>query len=407
MLTLTPWIAVAARWLRRRPARAAAMVAGLAVGIALLTAVAAAGAAAQRATLAQVRNMLGTFDTVLVRPGGAATRGMVSLTNVPPTLSFDDAAAVAQLPAVAQVALLQNAFDIEVDHRDRQDTPAVFGVSANWLDLRGDALSRGGFFTPEQMRSEARVAVLGADVVDALFAGADPVGQSVRLGGEPYRVEGVLARRGAGPGGFSLDHLVLIPLSTARHRLFNRDFLTMVVAQLRHPGQSAAALATIRRLLRQRHHVAAAALDDFTLTDPRTVAEQLSSVRSRLDRLVEGAGWVAEALGSVAVLALMLLSVLERRTEIAIRRAAGARPADILAQFLTEAALLGVAAMAAGGAAGLAAVAAIARWQRAAPAWPWGGLAQACAAALLLALLAGAVPALLAARMAPAAALRS
>src|SRR6185312_3035803 len=216
------WLNLGLRSLNRNRRRSLAMMAGIAAGIALLTTVNAVGAASRRLTLAQVKNMLGTFDTVLVRPGAAKTRGMVSLANVPPTLTFDDAAALAQLPAITQVAELQNAFDIDVEYRDRQVTPAVFGVSANWLDLRGDALAGGRFFTPAEMQSENRVAVVGADVVAGLFAGTNPLGATVRLGGGAYQVVGVLAPRGAGPGGFSLDNLILIPLSTARHRLFNR-----------------------------------------------------------------------------------------------------------------------------------------------------------------------------------------
>ncbi|MGH9393027.1 MAG: ABC transporter permease, partial [Terriglobales bacterium] len=322
------------RSLGRHRRRALAMMAGIAIAVALLLTVDAVGAAARRVTMAQVKNMLGTFDTVLVRPGGGKTRGMVSLSNAPPTLTFADAEAIAALPGIRQAAQLQNAFDIDAQYRDRQHTPAVFGVSANWLDLRGDALERGQFFTPAQLAGEDRAAVLGTDVVAALFPNEDPLGKSIRIGGVPFAVQGVLAARGAGPGGFSLDDLILIPVTTASRRLFNRDFLTMVVAQVRSPGDNAAALAQIRALLRQRHHAAASALDDFTLTDPSAVAEQLSRIGSRLGTILRGAALAALGLGAVAIVSLMLLGVAERRSEIAVRRAAGASQRDILGQFL-------------------------------------------------------------------------
>ncbi|HET9784419.1 MAG TPA: ABC transporter permease [Terriglobales bacterium] len=401
------WISLALRSLNRNRRRALAMMAGIAAGIALLTTVNAVGAAARRLTLAQVKNMLGTFDTVLVRPGAAKTRGMVSLANVPPTLTFDDAAALAQLPAVAQVAELQNAFDIDVEYRDRQVTPAVFGVSANWLDLRGDAVAAGRFFSAAEMQGESRVAVVGADVVAGLFAGANPLSATLRLGGNPYRVVGVLAPRGAGPGGFSLDNLILIPLSTARHRLFNRDFLTMVVAQVRPGTVNSAALAQVRQSLRQRHHIAAAALDDFSLTDPSAVAAQVTAAGSRLRLLLRGVAYVLLALGAVAIVALMLLGVIERRTEIAIRRAAGASRADILAQFLAEAAVLSALAALAGALLGVAGMTLTARWQHLPLVWDWPALAGLGLSAVALGLLCGLLPALRAARLEPAAALRS
>lgn len=400
-------MSLAFRALGRDRRRTLAMLAGLVVGIALLASVDSVGAASRRVTLAQVRNMLGTFDTILIRPGAAKTRGMVSLANVPPTLSFDDASAIATLPSIAQVADLQNAFDIDVQYRDHDSTPAVFGVSANWLSLRGDALARGRFFTPPEVATEARVAVLGRDVREGLFAGSDPLGKTVRVGGQPYQVVGVLAPRGAGPGGFSLDNLVLIPLSTARHRLFNRDFLTMVVAQIRPPASSAGAMNDVRRLLRRRHHIAAAALDDFRLTDPSAVAAQLASVRSRLAVVLQGAAYACLGLGAVAILSLMLLGVSERRGEIAIRRAAGATRGAILLQFLAEAAVLGALGAGLGALLAFAATAAAARWQHLPHTWAGVSLGEICLTAFVLSLLCGLPPAVRAARLEPAAALRS
>lgn len=404
---LTTWASLGCRTLARHRRRALGMMAGIMVGVGLLGTVNAVSDAARQTTLAQVKNMLGTFDTVLVRPGAGKTRGMVSLTNVPPTLTFDDADAIGGLPGMRQAAELQNAFDIGAQYRDRQDTPAIFGVSANWLDLRGDALARGKFFDPGQMSSEARVAVVGGDVVTALFPGEDPLGKSLRLGSVSFQIEGVLARRGAGPGGFSLDDIVLIPITTARHRLFNRDFLTMVVAQERDPGASAQALSEIRALLRQRHHIAAAALDDFTLTDPSAVAAQLTAVQSRLQLLVRGAAWLALGLGAVAIVTLMLLGISERRSEIAVRRATGASRRDILGQFVAEAALLAFVAAAAGWLLAVAGVGAAARWQHQAIAWPWAELGAIALAAFLLGVVSGLVPAWMAARVDPAVALRT
>ncbi len=401
-------ITSALRTLRRHRRRSAAMVAGLVAGLALGMTLASVSAASRRATLNSVKNMLGTFDTVLVRPGGGKTRGMVSLTNVPPTLTFEDADAIAALPAIRQSAELQNAFDIDVQAGDRTHAPAVFGVSANWLDLRGDALSEGSFFSPEQMRAEARVAILGADVVTALFpnAGASAMGQTIRLGTVPFQVQGRLARRGAGPGGFSLDDLILIPVTTASHRLFNRSFLTMVVAQLRRPGDSANAMAQIRTLLRQRHHASAAALDDFTLTDPSAVAAQVTAVSSRLTVIGRGAAVGAIALAAIAIVALMGLGVSERRVEIGLRRAIGASRAAILFQFLLEIAVLSALAALAGLALGAGGILIAARWQHLPPEWAWPQSFAAAVAAILLGLACGLVPAWRAAHTDPVAALR-
>jgi putative ABC transport system permease protein len=266
---------------------------------------------------------------------------MVSLTNVPPTLRFEDAQAIAEeIPEVKQVALLQNAFDVDVKYKNRNASPAIFGVSPNWLDLRGDELASGNFVTAEDMQSLARVAILGPDVVPVLFPEGDPISKTIRIGDVPFQVKGVLQARGAGPGGGSLDDLILIPVTTASKRLFNRDFLTMLIAQLRDPEKSTAAMAEIAALLRQRHHIVASALDDFTMTSPQAVMAQVTQMGSTLSTILKGIATIAMIIGGAVIMSLMLISVSERRKEIGLRRSVGASRQDILVQFVLEASLI-------------------------------------------------------------------
>jgi putative ABC transport system permease protein len=317
------------------------MMAGVMIGISSLTILDSVGENTKRETMKRFKNMIGTFDTVIIRPGAGKTRGMVSLTNVPPTLRFEDAQAIAEeIPEVKQVALLQNAFDIDVKYKDRNASPAIFGVSANWLDLRGDELASGNFVTAEDMQSLARVAILGPDVVPVLFPEGDPIGKTIRIGDVPFQVKGVLQARGAGPGGGSLDDLILIPVTTASKRLFNRDFLTMLIAQLRDPEKSTAAMAEIAALLRQRHHIVASALDDFTMTSPQAVMAQVTQMGSTLSTILKGIATIAMIIGGAVIMSLMLISVSERRKEIGLRRSVGASRQDILVQFVLEASLI-------------------------------------------------------------------
>jgi putative ABC transport system permease protein len=338
LMRLTERIKVAFRTLYRNPLRTGLMVAGLVVGIAILTAANSVGESTRRETAKRVKNMLRSFDTVLIRPGASRTRGMVSVTNVPPTLKFEDAAAIArELSTVSRVALLQNAFDIDVKAGDRTDTTAVFGVSTEWQDIQGDQALNGRLLTAEDMASRARVALLGSDVAKGLFSDTNPIGQSVQLAGVPFVVVGTLASRGAGPGGASLDDLIVIPVTTAATRLFNRDYLTMLIAQLRDPDHADVAVADITALLRQRHHLAAEALDDFSLTSPKAVATRVSEATSTLTKLVWGSGLLLTALGAAMMTGIMLTGVSERRPEVGLRRAIGAARGDILSQFVLEA----------------------------------------------------------------------
>ena len=209
-------LSLALRTLRRNPLRSLFMMLGVAVGIASLIAMASVGEATRQETLRQFKRMVGNFDTVSIQPGSARTRGMPSLTTVPPTLRFEDAAAIkAEIANVRRAALSQSAFDIDVQARDRTTTTSVWGISEDWMEIRGDDVSAGRGISAEDVETLARVVVIGEDVRLALFPDEDPIGKTLRIAEVPFQVQGVLLSRGAGPGGSSLDDLLLMPVSTA------------------------------------------------------------------------------------------------------------------------------------------------------------------------------------------------
>ncbi len=332
------------RTLARNKLRAMLMMAGVTIGIASLTILTSIGESTRRETMKRFKNMLGTFDTVIIRPGSSKNRGMVSLTNVEPSLKFEDATAIAtQIPEIRQLAQVQNALDIDVKYKDRGETPAIFGVSSNWLELRGDEVAEGEFFSEADVGSLARVAILGADTRDQLFPGEDPIGKTIRIGDVPFIVGGVMVARGAGPAGGSLDNLIFIPVTTASKRLFNRDFLTMLIAQLKDPDQGQLAIEHLQALLRARHHLAPGALDDFNVTNPRAVMAQVTAMGSTIHQLLLIVAVLANGIGGIVITSVTLIGVSERRKEIGVRRAVGASRNAVLVQFLLESALLSFA----------------------------------------------------------------
>ncbi len=387
--------------------RSVFMMAGVVIGVATLSVLNSIGENTRRDTVKRVKNMLGTFDTVMVRPGGK-TRGMVSLSNVDPSLRFEDAAAIArEIAGVKQVARLQNAFDVDVTYRDQQISPAVFGVSDNWLALRGDEVEQGSFISAEDDRKMVRVAVIGSDVCKNLFPQESPIGKTIRIGGVPFEVKGVLASRGAGPAGASLDNIVIIPVSTASRRLFNRDFLTMIIAQVKDPGDSTRVAAAISQLLRERHQLAAGMLDDFNITDPKAVLAQLTKVNSTLTMTLRGVAFLAMFGGGVVIMALMTLGVSERRREIGLRRSVGANRGDILFQFLFEAFIVASLGGFFGAAASWGGVEAVAAYQKLPAVFDQESLFASIALAAVIGVVFGSYPAWKASRVDPVAALRS
>jgi putative ABC transport system permease protein len=352
--------------------------------------------------------MLGTFDTVIVRPGAARTRGMPSLATVEPTLTFEDAQAIASgVPSIARVAQVQNAFDVDVKYRDKTISPAVFGVSPNWSQLRGDEVARGEGLTDDDVTTLARVAVLGADADAQLFGDQNAVGQTVRIGDVPFQVKGVLAAHGAGPGGASLDNLLIIPVSTASKRLFNRNFLTMAIAQVNDPTQGDRAVAQITTLLRERHRLAASVPDDFTITNPRAAMAKVTEVGSTLSKVLTGVAIMATAIGGVVIMSLMLIGVSERRKEIGVRRSVGASRRDILVQFLIEAVTISACGGVVGIALGAGGTAVVSLVQKLPAPVMWSVIGGGAGVSLVVGLVFGLHPAWKASTVDPIAALRS
>ncbi len=336
-------IRLALRTLIRNPLRSLFMMLGVMIGIASLTAMASIGEATRQETLRGFKRMVGTYDVLNIQPGAASTRGMPSLTTVEPSLKFTDAKAIAEeAEGVVQVAEVQNAFNIDVKYRDNTTVTALYGISSNWLEMHSYFLEAGDIITQDDIDSLARIAVIGQDIVTGLFPNEDPLGKQIRIGNVPFQVKGILVSRGAGPGGGSLDSIVFIPVTTASKRLFNRDYLTTVTAQLADPLRPGPTIESITAILRERHGIVPPGEDDFTITNPRASAEQVAEVGSTFSKVLTGVAVIAMIIGGTVIMSLMLIAVSERRREIGVRRAVGATRSDVMMQFLVEAATVSV-----------------------------------------------------------------
>jgi len=401
-------VSQAMRTTNRYRTRTLLMMTGIVVGISSLAILSSIGEATKRETLQHFKNMLGTFDTIIVRPGGGRSRGMPTLVNVPPTLRFEDANAIAaELPEVKTVTEVQTAFDIDVQYRDHTASPALFGASSSWLAVRSEDVAGGSFFTDEQNAALARVAVLGPDVRQKLFPEEDPLGKTIRIAGVPFQVIGTLKSRGAGPAGATLDNIVLIPISTSSRRLFNRDFLTMLIVQVKNPEHNTETTEKVAALLRARHHIRPPALDDFTVTDPAVTMSQVARAGGTLNKILIGVSLMALLIGGIVIMALMSIAVSERRREIGIRRSVGAGRGDVVQQFLLEAVLVALAGGVAGVLIGVGGMRLVARAQKMPLIILWQPIAFAILVALGTGVLFGIYPAWKASRVDPIQALRS
>jgi len=383
---------------RAHPARTALTVTGIAIGVAAVVLLTAIGEGIHRFVLAEF-TQFGT-NLLAVTPGKTSTFGMsgAMISNVRP-LSLDDAEVLARVPQVeAVVPVVQGNAAIEGNGRSRRTMVLGVGPEVPRVWQMRPAIGR---FLPADAAGGARAfAVLGAKVQRELFGDRSPLGERIRVGGEPYRVVGVMEPKGQMLG-FDLDDTVYLPVSRVL-AMFDRTSLMEIDLLYREDADSEAVAAEVRRLLDRRHGA-----EDFTITTQDQMLEVLGSVLDVLTLAVGALGGVSLVVGGIGILTIMTIAVRERRREIGLLRALGAARRQILVLFLGEAVTLAIL----GGAAGLA-VGAGGAWLigAAVPALPthtaWDYVLLAEVTAALIGLGAGVLPAMQAARLDPVEALR-
>jgi putative ABC transport system permease protein len=216
------------------------------------------------------------------------------------------------------------------------------GVNTSYLDVRAWAVADGDSFTEADLRSGARVCVIGNTVAENLFAGESPVGKTIRIRRMPFLVLGVLARKGSSTWGQDQDDIIIAPWTTVRRVLEKSSFnnVSMLMISLTSMDSLEQARSEITALLRDRHRLPGSADDDFTLRDMTELTQMMTQVSGLMTILLTAIASISLLVGGIGIMNIMLVSVTERTREIGLRMAVGARRRDILMQFLVEAVVL-------------------------------------------------------------------
>ena len=391
------------RSLGRHRLRSASIMVGSLIGVAALTFVLDVGQGLRRKMLATVQQIFGDSSIVVVAGG-------MQLVDGPrpdaARLTIDDiAAAAATAPAVSdwdpqqvRVANLRRA--------GKQATARLLGQSERAEKVWTRTVSRGRFLAASDIRHRERVALVGETLVHDLFADTDPLGAELMVDAVPFTVVGVLERFGTDLHGMDRDNEIVVPLSTLMRRLANIDTISAAKLLVADPAQTATAAAQVREVLRGRHALRPGQPDDFTLLTPAEVRQLLGKMqRIVLLYLPLAAGVVLLVAGLIAA-TLTAGAVNARVAEIGVRRALGARPADIARQFVVES----MCTMLGGGVLGIlsggAAAELLARRLDLGPVVSLRVALLGLALSLCTGFLAGVVPARRAARLRPVEALR-
>jgi putative ABC transport system permease protein len=348
----------AARALRVNKLRSVLTVLGVVVGVGAIIAMLAVGAGA-RASLAEQIQSLGS-NQIVVLSGSITASGVRLGQGSHVTLTEDDALALQrEIPAV-QAAAPTASRNMQVVHANLNWGVAVSGVTPEWFEVKEWDVVEGRAITAEDHRLAAKVVLVGQTAAERLFGDENPIGVTVRIGRVPFTVVGLLAPKGQNVWGRDQDDVMMVPLSTARRKLFGRirgmaRAVNVVVVKIREGEDFGEAQAQMRELLRQRHRLQPDRDDDFTLRDPYEVLQAQEAAAQTMAYLLAAVGAVSLLVGGIGIMNVMLVSVTERTREIGLRMAVGARRRDILGQFLVEALTLALIGGAGGVAVGLGA----------------------------------------------------
>ena len=356
-MTLLLTLRVALGALFRNKLRSFLTVLGVVIGVGAVIAMVSIGEGA-KARVAASFQKIGT-NMLVVNSGATQSRGRRGGAGSMPTLTWDDLAAISsEVPSVAYAAPLQRA-DAQVLSEEQNWQTSINGTSPEYFMIRNWGVSLGRVFTAAEYVAKARVAVLGQTVAENLFGqGGDPLGLTIRINRIPFVVIGVAKEKGSsGPGGDN-DDAVLIPISTFRAKIqggLQKFVHGPIFVSATTSEQTSVAQAEITQLLRRRHRIRPGKDDDFHAHDMAEIASAFKDSATTITSLLAGVALVSLLVGGIGIMNIMLVSVTERTREIGLRMAVGARPRQILAQFLVEAVALASVGGVLGVAAGLGA----------------------------------------------------
>lgn len=313
---------------------------GVIIGVCAVVIMLAVGRGAQ-ALVNQSISSMGS-NLLVVFPGSQTAGGVQFGAGAAQTLTVQDAAAIATVPSVLRVApIVIGSFQLA--YGSNNWSAMVTGVTEDYFPLRVWDAEQGDIFGEADLRSNARVAVIGQATARQLFGEEVPIGKTMRIGNLPFMVIGLLTRKGQSLDGRDQDDAVFIPMTTARQQLIRSTFpgsVRMMLIQARSAEVMGEAEREVTDLLRIRHRIGPGQEDDVTIRNLTAIAETAAVAAAAMALLLGAIAGVSLVVGGIGIMNIMLVSVTERTREIGIRMAIGAKQGDILRQFLTEAVVI-------------------------------------------------------------------
>lgn len=315
---------------------------GIIIGVASVIAMLAIGQGSKRSIQAQISEM--GSNMIMIRPGqDKGPGGARQDADEMQTLKLKDYEAIKeQCRYVAAITPSVNASGQFI--RGNNNTPStIYGISSDYLEIRQLKVEDGEAFSDEEIKTGAKVCLIGKTVADNLFTnGEDPVGQVIRFNTIPFRVIGVLEAKGYNSFGMDQDDVVLAPYTTVMKRILAVTYLQGINCSAVTEDMTDLAIDEITQVLRESHKLQAADEDDFTIRSQQELASMMNTTSDLMTTLLLCVACISLVVGGIGIMNIMYVSVTERTREIGLRMSVGARGIDILNQFLIEAVLLSV-----------------------------------------------------------------
>ena len=335
-MNLLAILKVAIRALGRNKMRTALTMLGIIIGVGAVIVLVSIGQGAQSMVLQQISSM--GSNMIFVMPGNFNSGGASMGLGAAATLTDADVFAMErEIPTIAAASPVVNGSG-QVVFGNQNWFLRIQGTNEHFPQIRNWKVDEGEFFTDGDVRSAARVIVLGSTVADKLFPGMDPIGQTIRVRNLPFRVVGVLEAKGQSMVGQDQDDTAVMPYTTVQRKLLGQQIPSINQAMLSTVSQEAAGVTQrqITELLRQRHKIAEGESDDFMVRNMTEMANSFEQLTTIMTLLLGSIAAISLIVGGIGIMNIMLVSVTERTREIGIRMAVGARPNYVRLQFLME-----------------------------------------------------------------------
>ena len=313
---------------------------GIIIGVASVITMLAIGQGSKNSIKEQISEM--GSNMIMIHPGNMLRGGVRQSADDMQTLEVADYEAMRELKGVAAVSPSVNSGGQLVNGNNNYPS-SVYGITPDYLDIRKFKVKDGAMFTDHDIKSAAKVCILGKTVVDNLFPnGEDPVGRVIRFGKIPLTVVGVLESKGTNSMGQDQDDVVLAPYTTVMKRMLAIDYIQGIFASATDESHTEETIDAITDLLRTRHKIKDGADNDFEIRSQQELSEMMNSTSDMMTVLLACIAGISLLVGGIGIMNIMYVSVTERTREIGLRMSIGARGVDILSQFLIEAVIISV-----------------------------------------------------------------